>query len=603
MKKASVFMILGLCLLLAACGVQQGTIAEQSAAQPQAEAATATPAMLDGASAEQVDVRLVVNGTVHPFNGFALDGGYFFQQKDLSTALGDAKVEGAKSFQRDGADYYALADICTSSGYNYTHDEVLKADYVWTYPDVGQITKSGDELSRAVDKGFGQVQADDAVVTYQQFFVMLDRVIELAQPDKLADWQAQFPEARASSDPMTRYEGANAIFKCAVELGKDYLAFSTDWWPMNEKIGEKTWREMDNVQDPFRYIPNNNPYVSGGFDGNDFSQWDDRSVAYRYIYARYSLVSGKSILDYDEEQNSMRMDKPFTFNEAMLAALRLYDSKSTGEGLALLTDPQAITYDPAIITQELMDRANARPKVTAENPLILKGLVFGWSQEFTGVPVSEAELKMVADWGFNSARVMISYQTMFDQDVTHVDLNMLKQIDHLVAAAMKYNIHLDIVTTTMPGRWAKFNPETFKSEGEFDLFTNPKLQKQAVDMWTMLAARYKGVPSESLSFCPLFEASNGNLSTGLPFKPYHLKDTAHVFDLIIGAIQAQDPDRLVIYEATSTGGANEIIHEGELIRSTLESKYDNIMMMENFFQGAFIYANMTAQEGENIHQW
>ena len=116
MKKASVFMILGLCLLLAACGVQQGTIAEQSAAQPQAEAATATPAMLDGASAEQVDVRLVVNGTVHPFNGFALDGGYFFQQKDLSTALGDAKVEGAKSFQRDGADYYALADILSPGG-------------------------------------------------------------------------------------------------------------------------------------------------------------------------------------------------------------------------------------------------------------------------------------------------------------------------------------------------------------------------------------------------------------------------------------------------------------------------------------------------------
>jgi len=116
MKKASVFMILGLCLLLAACGVQQGTIAEQSAAQPQAEAATATPAMLDGASAEQVDVRLVVNGTVHPFNGFALDGGYFFQQKDFSTALGDAKVEGAKSFQRDGADYYALADILSPGG-------------------------------------------------------------------------------------------------------------------------------------------------------------------------------------------------------------------------------------------------------------------------------------------------------------------------------------------------------------------------------------------------------------------------------------------------------------------------------------------------------
>ena len=600
MKKASFVMILGLCLLLAACGTPASTTAEQPAAQAQADAAPADTTALDGTNAKPVDARLVVNGTVHKVSGFALDGGYFYQQKDLSAALGDAQVEGVKSFQRDGADYFALEDICVSNSFNYTHDTVLKADYVWTYPDVGQITQSNDELNRAIDKGFGEAQADDAVVTYQQFFAMLDRVIELSQPDKLADWQAKFPEARASSDPMTRFEGMMATLKCAIMLGGDYLNFAIDWVPMNDKIGDKVWDEVNKVKDPFRYITNDYPYEGGGFEGNDFSGWDDCGVAYRYSYARLSLVSGKSILDYDEAQNSMLMDKPFSYNAAMLAALRLYDSKSTGEGLALLTDPQAIAYDPTIITQELLDRAKARPKVTAENLPILKGLVFGWSSDLTGLPASEAELKMVADWGFNSARVMITYQSMFDQDVTHVDLNMLKQIDHLVAAAMKYNIHLDIVATTMPGRWAKFNPETFKSEGDFDLFTNPKLQKQAVDMWTMLAARYKGVPSASLSFCPLFEASNGNLSTGLPFKPYQFKDTAHVFDLLIGAIQAQDADRLVVYEATSTGGANEIIKEGELIRSTLESKYDNIMMMENFFQGVFIYANMTAQEGENI---
>ena len=221
MKKASLVMILGLCLLLAACGAQQGTGAEQPAAQAQADVAPMDATALDGTNAKPVEARLVVNGTVHTVTGFALNGGFFYQQTDLRAALGDAQAKETKHFQRDGVDYFALEDICASSGYNYTHDEVLKADYVWTYPDVGQITQSNDELSRAIDKGFGQAQADDAVVTYQQFFAMLDRVIELAQPDKLADWQTQFPEARASSDSMTRLEGMMATLKCAITLGGD----------------------------------------------------------------------------------------------------------------------------------------------------------------------------------------------------------------------------------------------------------------------------------------------------------------------------------------------------------------------------------------------
>ncbi len=600
MKKVSLVMILGLCLLLAACGTQPGGTMGQPAAQAQTEAAPSDENVLDGTNAKAVDVRLVVNGTVHALSGFSLNGGYFFQQPDLNTALEGAQSKDTRSFQRDGIMYYALEDICTGNAYSYTHDDVLKADYVWTYPDVAQTTQSSDELNRAVEKGFGEAKADDAEVTYQQFFVMLDRVVELSAPDKLADWQTQFPEARASGDSMTRFEGMMAVIKCAITLGQDYLSFTIDWLPMNDKIGDKVWDEVNKVKDPFRYITNNYPYEGGGFEGNDFSEWDDCSVAYRYSYARLSLISGNPIFDYDAVRNSMRMDKPFTYQAAMLAALRLYDSKSSSEGVVPLTDPQAITCDSSIITQELLDRANARPKVTAENPPLLKGLVFGGFYEFTGMPVTQEELQTVANWGFNSARVMITYQTLFDMDVNQVDLNKLRQVDQLVATAMRYNIHLNLATFTMPGRWAKYNSQTFQSEGEFDLFTNPTRQKQSVDIWTMLAARYSKVPSASLSFSPLWEVFNGNLSTGLPFQPYEDKDTAHVFDLLVGAIREQDANRLVIYEATASNNASDIEREAALVKETLESKYDNVMMMANFCEGPFVYANMTAQEGEHI---
>ena len=599
MKKTSLLMILALCFLFVACGTQPSDGAEQPAAHPQAEAA-ADATMLDGTNAKTIDARLVVNGRVHPFNGLALNGGYFFQRQDLSTALGDVQVEGIRSVQRDGADYYALEDICANNGYSYTHDKELAADYVWTYPDVAQQLQSSDELNRAIEKGFGEAQADDAKVTYQQFFAMLDRVVELSAPDKLADWQAQFPEARASSETMTRFEGMMAVLKSAITLGDDYLSFAIDWLPLNDKIGDKVWDEVNKVKEPFRYITNNYPYEGGGFAGNDFSNWDDCSVAYRYSYARISLVSGNSIFDYDETRNSMLMDKPLTYNAAMLAALRLYESQSSSEGLVPLADPQAIAYDPTIITQELIDRANARPKMTAENPPLFKGLVFGGFYEFTGMPVTQAELQTIASWGFNSARVMITYQALFDMDVNQVDLNKLRQLDQLVAAAMRYNLHLNIVTFSMPGRWQAYNPQTFQSEGEFDLFTNPARQKQSVDIWTMLAARYKGVPSASLSFSPLWEVFNGNLSTGLPFQPYEVEDTARVFDQLVGAIRQQDSSRLVIYEATASNNAADIEREAGLVKDTLESKYDNIMMMANFCEGPFVYANMTAEEGEHI---
>ena len=599
MKKASLLMILALCFLLFACGTQPSDGAEQTAAQSQAEA-SADANILDGTNAKTVDARLVVNGTVHPFNGLALNGGYLFQRQDLSTALGDVQVEGVRSVQRDGADYYALEDICANTGYSYTHDKVLAADYVWTYPDVAQQLQSNDELNRAVEKGFGEAQADDAKVTYQQFFAMLDRVVELSAPDKLADWQAQFPQARASNETMTRFEGMMAVLKSAITLGGDYLSFAIDWLPLNDKIGDKVWDEVNKVKEPFRYITNNYPYEGGGFAGNDFSNWDDCSVAYRYSYARISLVSGNPIFDYDETRNSMLPDKPLTYNAAMLAALRLYESQSSSEGLVPLTDPQATAYDPTIITQQLLDRANARTAVAQDHLPVLKGLVFGGMYEFNGMPVTDAELQMAANWGFNSVRVMITYQSLFDQDATSVDLNKLKQVDKLIASAMKYNLHLNLLTFTMPGRWAQFDGSTFTSVGEFDLFTNAQKQKQAANIWTMLAARYRGVPSASLSFSPLWEVFNGNLSTGLPFQPYEDKDTARVFDQLVGAISQQDSSRLVIYEATASNNAADIEREAGLVKDTLESKYDNIMMMANFCEGPFVYANMTAEEGEHI---
>ncbi|HWR24215.1 MAG TPA: cellulase family glycosylhydrolase [Feifaniaceae bacterium] len=599
MKKATLLLLVTLCLLLSACS--STNISDEFPNVPPSQQGSA-PASESAASdsASEVSARVVVNGAVHQLSGYEYNGSYFFQQTDLPNELRDADLAGAETFEKNSVDYFSLRDICASANYSFTHDDVLAAEYIWTYADAAQAVTQSDEVGRAVSMGIGEVKPEDAVVTYAEFFTMLDRIVELAAPDKLADWQTQFPKARASADAMTRYEGMKAVLKCAVALGGDFATFNVDWLPLNDKIGEKVWDEMGRIPNPDRYIPNDYPYQGGGFPREDFSEWDDCGVAYRYSFGRISLVSNQSIFDYDEAENSMRPDLPFTYEAAVLAAIRLLESSSAQSDFIALTDPKAITYDSTIITAELLRRANARPEVSQDNLPLLKGLVFGGDYEFTGMPVTEAELRNAANWGFNSARVMLTFQTLFDMDVTTVQETKLKQLDKLVAAAMKYNLHLNLVTFSMPGRWANFDAFAFTSVGEFDLFTNKEKQKQAADIWTMLAERYKDIPNSALSFSPLWEVFNRNLSTGLPFEPYKDTDVARVFDLLMETIRQQDPDRFVIYEPTSATPVDGISQESALVQSTIEDKYSNVMMMTNFCEGPFVYANMTVEAGENI---
>jgi hypothetical protein len=80
-----------------------------------------------------------------------------------------------------------------------------------------------------------------------------------------------------------------------------------------------------------------------------------------------------------------------------------------------------------------------------------------------------------------------------------------------------------------------------------------------VRIWTLLAERYKDIPSSALSFSPLWEVFNRNLSSGLPYDEYRDTDVAKVFDMLIGAIREKDPDRSVIYERRSLRYVSAVI--------------------------------------------
>ncbi|MBF4691803.1 hypothetical protein [Fusibacter ferrireducens] len=57
---------------------------------------------------------------------------------------------------------------------------------------------SDSELARAVELGFGTYEKNSNI-SYKNFFLMLDKVIERSNTEALGEWQKTFSEARKST--------------------------------------------------------------------------------------------------------------------------------------------------------------------------------------------------------------------------------------------------------------------------------------------------------------------------------------------------------------------------------------------------------------------
>lgn len=578
MKKRSVAILLTLCLLAGLC----------------------VPAV--GAEAGFVPLgtlRVSVNGDV--YQSMALleetSGKVWLPAATVEEFLGKCP----KTREIDGAlwgDVSAAADSCV-------YDETLDSLYLWDgLPEVG-------EAAEVLYPEFGE--PSDRPLTYREFFGMLDEAVKLADPGKLAQWQDVLPLARVSQRMMSRFEGAEAILHMAVTLGGEYSEFNTDWSTIHSELGERIWDEVGHVPNHEDLIPDPHPpYTLGGFHEAEYvydGMWGLEGVATCYTYGRVSLVSGRILFDYDREAHSMHVDQPLTARAAAQALTRLIDSVSTSphaQRTYALDDPTALHYDEGIITPELLAWAEEMPAVSGDAPPQWNGVVMSRGGDYNQHTLLdrdyfERSAKKLSELGFNSIRYMFTYQTLFDREVTQVDVSRLRHLDQLVAYAMRYRIHLTLVTFSMPGRWVE-NYEDYTSVGEFDLFTDPVKQEQANAIWRVLATRYKDVPSSVLSFQPLWEVLNFNLSTGLPYDPYGPDDVAPVYAGLVAAIHACDSSRPVLCEATPTNDPEQAVSEAETIWNAVQP-LGNVQLLSNFCSMAYVYAEMPGTAGAHLDFW
>jgi endoglucanase len=163
----------------------------------------------------------------------------------------------------------------------------------------------------------------------------------------------------------------------------------------------------------------------------------------------------------------------------------------------------------------------------------------------------EDEFEMMADWGFNFARLPLSYWVWGSRnDWSVIREEPLVQIDRAIELGRKHGIHVNLNFHRVPGYC--INGREMEPA---DLFTGraaerARAQEAAVHHWRSFARRYKGIPSSRLSFDLLNEPPKMRSYEGYLEERY-----VEIVRALVAGIREVDPGRLIFADGMDIGQA------------------------------------------------
>jgi len=160
-----------------------------------------------------------------------------------------------------------------------------------------------------------------------------------------------------------------------------------------------------------------------------------------------------------------------------------------------------------------------------------------FSRQWSNGPFREEDFKLISMLGFNFVRLPMDYRCWTkDGEWTNFDERVLGEIDQAVAWGGTYGIHVCINFHRAPG-YTVASPAEARS-----LWTDAEAQRVCALHWAAFARRYRGIPNNRLSFNLLNE-------------PAQVDSAAHarVVALLVKAIRAEDPSRLIIADGINYG--------------------------------------------------
>lgn len=426
-------------------------------------------------------------------------------------------------------------------------------------------------------------------VTASTYRAMLVEMLEELAPEQMDYFDSKVKDVNLA---ITRGDAVRMAYYAAVCIGADDYngySFSSDLADSDGRMWESgNFLELI-CPDVYKNIP---VTMANHTWGNEFT------AAGLWNVWHVDTVSGKQVFEFDEELQSMRMYGMLTMEEAETSIERL----RAGYGVRRYVPvDSAEAISPALSDAALIKTAERRNETLDELPR-LTGFVLandGYYSIHTIVKTVD-DIRRIADWGFNTVRLRITYETLFNQDGSQIDLTQAERLDELVEACIEADIHLNLLLCTLPGRTKWVDLNDVSSGGETDLFINPERQKEAVSVWATLSARYQDVSGAHLSFTPFWEPDGDlgiNSEEGWEHTP---QDTCDTLALLIEAVRAQDPERFIFYEPTAHIAAEATIQESSLFYEPLKSRFDNLMISYNFCQNAYVFAEITDIVGEDV---
>lgn len=544
------------------------------------------PASLGAATS----IRVVVDGTVKTGKAKKKSGDWYMKVSDIKKLTG-IKVKGKSS------SYVSLASVAKKADVGYEYDPVFGGAYFWLDEKFGE-----EDYGRAYDLGLVKASVHKKrtkAITGTQYRNMLIGMIKKVNKSKVSCFKKN---VKTYKKKLLLGEAVGMAYYAAKCIGAN--TWNYEGFDYSEDI--KKYKGKDDEfwdEKPFRF-KKIFPYFFKGKEKIEDYTWDSaRQASYMWIVNHASDYSGEPMIQLDSKKHSFHFNKKVTYMQAVMMLTRLYDSSklSSGDSRASLGSGSAVTPDSKILTSKIMKKAKKKKSLTINNLPPTSGFVFGYSYEDFELYARPRDIKTISQLGFNSCRILVPYQTFFDQNVTTVNLTKLKELDELIAAAIRYHVHLNFAFISLPGRWTYTNHDTYKSTASLDMFTDAALLQKAQKVWEIIVKRYKDVPTAYLSFLPVWEAMNKSLSSNLPYTDYTWQDMERSLMALVDTIRSVSPDRGITYEPSATNTIEWMKEEGaDQVAKHMEERYSNILFSSNFCEMPYVYQEMTASTTEHI---
>jgi endoglucanase len=189
----------------------------------------------------------------------------------------------------------------------------------------------------------------------------------------------------------------------------------------------------------------------------------------------------------------------------------------------------------------------------------------------------EDDFRWIRDWGFNWVRLPMDYRFWTAPDLFTINEKQVEPVDRAIRLGEKYGIHVNVCLHRAPGLCI-LDTMDVKLTGievtkeKTDVFTDQRTFDAFVHQWTFFADRYKGIPSQRLSFNLVNEPivlpnaaemaelqRHGPVTTAELFSPErlqrHAQDYTRLAKATADAIRVHDPQRLVVSDGYPGGGS------------------------------------------------